>query len=369
MKKTAYIGLDVHKNSITISRVIGQSNRSEEFKIPHDPALLRKKLKELGRRYDLRVCYEAGACGYGIYRMLKRGGIDCLVVAPGLIPHDGKRIKTDRRDAAKLAKFLRSGILTPVTVLDEELERARDLIRFRDGQVREFKRSKQKILAFLLRRGIPYPDDVVWSQEFVAALRNMDLGATDDKRMLNRYVTHFSYEQDTIDELETEITELAKTERFREAVQLLCAFRGIATLTAMTILTHVPDFRAFPSPGHLASFAGLVPGEYSSGDRRRSRRITKTGSGLLRKAFILAAQQYNRLDTVGSRIAARRRNLAAPVKALAERADRKCRKKYFMLTARGLHTNKAKTAVARELCGFVWEAMMRYYQGELVRAG
>lgn len=365
MKKRAYIGLDVHKNSITMAMFAGNS-KQEDFviKLPNDRSKLIRQIKKLTKDYHVKVAYEAGGCGYSIYRHLAKAGIECMVVAPSLIPEDRKRIKTDKRDALKLANYLRAGLLTPVNVVDEDLEQDRDLIRFRESRVKEQTRVKQYILSFLLRKGIQYDEPGNWSQGFMNWLRNLELPVK-DKLLLNRYVAHYQYNKSLVQELDLEIEELSQTDRYRGLAMIIRAFRGLNTLTAMTILTHVPDLRSFHSPAQLSSYVGITPAESSSGDSVRRGSITKTGSNLLRKALTIAAQQYTKPDRIGYATRQKRRDLSPAMTALIEKADRRCRKRYCALTAQGKHTNKAKVAVARELVSFIWEAAMIYNGGEV----
>jgi transposase len=190
----------------------------------------------------------------------------------------------------------------------------------------------------------------------------------DDRLMLNRLIGHYHYQHTLVNELADDIEKLSRTDRYRERCAILCAFRGIKILTAMTILTHIPDFRAFPHPSKLMSYIGLTSKEDSSGDTVIRTGITKQGNSILRKAFILAAQHYNRAEHTGRHTIVKREGLPSSIVSLAQRADRRCKNKYYRLTMRGKHNNVAKTAVARELVSFIWEAMIIYYQGELREA-
>lgn len=361
-KKHAYLGLDVHKKSITLALIVGNCH-TEEFvrKISNNTKYLLKILNELSESYNMQICYEASGCGYKIYRTLDRAGYHCIVVAPSLIPRNGKKVKTDRLDAIKLARYMRSGLLTPVTVPDEQTECDRDLIRMRAFQVRELARIKQAILAFLLRKGIDYQAQSGWTKKFIAFLYGIELSLK-DRALLNRYLSHYSYQKQLVDELTQDVEELAKSEIYNDMVSILRGFRGIDYLGAMTILTHIPDFRMFPHPKKLRSYIGLTPGEVSSGDREHRTGITKAGNRLLRTTFIIAAQQYVKGNHVGRTLRERREGLPSPIIALTNRADRRCRKRYYSMIVQGKCTNKAKTAVARELAGFIWDAMMYYYQ-------
>jgi transposase len=268
-----------------------------------------------------------------------------------------------------LAKYFCSGLLTSVNVPDAQLENDRDLIRFRASQVKEQTRIKQQILSFLLRKGIVYPDDPGWTYKFENWLSILEMESQQDRTMLHKYLNHYKYQKKFVQELSSDIEALSKTERYNDMVTILRGFRGIETLTAMIILTHVPDFRAFPGARKFMSFIGVVPGEHSSGDTKSMRGITKTGSNQLRKAFVSIGMHYNKSpDKVSNGLRLRRSKLDSVSLSLVQRADRRCRKKYFSLSTKNKHNNIIKTAVAREMAGFVWEAMMYYYQGELKKA-
>lgn len=363
-KEIAYLGLDVHKNSITLALLVEQ-RKEEEFirKIPHDIKALLRTVKQLSEEYHLRTCYEASGCGFTIYRKFTQHGIDCIVVAPSLIPSDGKKVKTDSIDAKKLALYLRSGLLTAINVPNEDQERDRDLIRFRVFQVNALVRIKQSICAFLLRKGIETSISPL-TKSFMNFIGMLEL-PHHDRLMLNRLISHYNYQNSLINELSTDIERLSRDERYKDRCDYLCAFKGISTISAMTILTHVPDFRAFPHPSKLMSYIGLTSMEYSSGESINKSGITKQGNYLLRKIMILAAQHYQKADRTGIHMIQKREGLPSSIVSLAQRADRRCRNKYYHLTSRGKHSNIAKTAVARELIGFIWEAMITYYQGEV----
>jgi transposase len=368
MKKIAYLGLDVHKNSITMALFVEQ-RKEEEFtkKIPNNRKTLLTHVKKMSENFHLRVCYEASGCGYTIYRHLTRHGIDCIVVAPSLIPSDNKKVKTDRIDALKLATYLRSGLLTAINVPCEEQERDRDLVRFRWFQTRQLIRIKQAICAFLFRKGIDYSMHTPFTQKFISYIGTVEL-PHQDRLMLNRYLGHYNYQVSLINELNDDIETLSRTEKYRVPCSYLCAFRGINTITAMTILTYIPDFRSFPHPSKLMSYIGLTSGENSSGESVTRSGITKQGNYTIRKSLILASQHYNRGERTGIDLLRRRKDLPSGIVSLAQRADRRCKNKYYRLVSKGKHSNLAKTAVARELVSFVWEAMMIYYQGELQEA-
>ncbi len=368
IKQIAYVGLDVHKNSITMALMVEQ-RKDEEFikKIANNRKELLKLLTKLSEEYHLRVCYEASGCGYSIYRKLTKHGINCIVVAPSLIPTDNKKVKTDKIDARKLAIYLRSGLLTAINVPCEEQEQDRDLVRFRVFQITELVRIKQAICAFLLRKGIEYSDSTPFTQGFMNFIGMLEL-PHEDRLMLSRLIGHYNYQNTLVNELTDDIEKLSDTDRYRERCAYLCAFRGVQAITAMTILTHIPDFRAFPHPSKLMSYIGLTSKEDSSGDTVIRTSITKQGNSILRKAFIMAAQQYNRAEHTGRHMISKRDGLPSSIVSLAQRADRRCKNKYYRLTMRGKHSNIAKTAVARELVGFIWEAMIIYHHGELREA-
>jgi transposase len=346
-----------------------QNKKDYEFvkKIPNFLSKLKKLLKPLSEEYNLLICYEAGCCGYKIYRELTKAGYNCIVASPSCIPRDNKKVKTDKIDARKIALYLRSGILNPVNVPDESLEMDRDLIRFRYYQVQNLAKIKCQIKSFLLRKNIKYDEYCTsnnWSQKLINWLETMEL-AEKDRMILNKYIQHFHYQNKFVDELNQDILELSQTDKYKEQTGILRAFRGIETNTAMVILTHIPDFRSFLNPKYLSSYVGVTQREYSSAENKRQFGITKTGNRLLRNAFISAAQHYSKANKVSYALRLNRKKLHSSISCVIDRADRRCRKKHYKMIFSGKHTNKAKTAVAREIVCFVWETMMIYHNNKL----
>lgn len=293
--------------------------------------------------------------------------LTALLLHPPLFQQITRKVKTDKIDARKLALYLRSGLLTAINVPDEQQERDRDLIRFRVFQTNELVRIKQAICAFLLRKGIDYSSYTPFTQGFNNFIGMLEL-PYDDRRMLNRLIGHYHYQNSLVNELTDDIEQLSQTERYKEPCAILCGFRGIQAITAMTLLTHIPDFRAFPHPSKLMSYIGLTSKEYSSGDKVIKSGITKQGNSILRKALIMTAQQYNKAERTGKHMLKKRNGLSSTIRALIQKSDRRCKNKYFRLVHKGKNSNVAKTAVARELVSFIWEAMIIYHQGELKEA-
>ncbi|MES0490392.1 MAG: IS110 family transposase [Leptospirales bacterium] len=364
MKTIAHLGLDVHKETITAALVKSNSRTCElTQKLPHRISRIKKYLKELSKTYDLRICYEAGCTGFKLYRELTKVGYSCTVIAPSSLPKNNKKVKTDKIDAQNLALYFKNGLFSPVNVPDEDLEMDKDLVRFRETQVKNTTRVKLQIKSFLLRKGIEYEYET-WNKSFMDFLGTLELNRK-DRATLNMYLGHLNYQSKLVEELTQEISSLSMTDRYNEPVKILCGFRGIQTVTAMTIMTHIPDFRGFSNPKYLASYVGVVAGEHSSGDTRINLGITKHGNSLLRKAFVSAAQHFTRADKTGEKLRKDREKLPANIRAIIDRSDRRCRKVLYKLIHKGKHINKAKTAIARELIGFTWEAMMTHYNGEL----
>lgn len=365
----AYLGLDVHKNSITTALIRFNSSEIEfNIKMSSNLGKFLKFVKKISTEYDLRICYEAGCTGYKLYRELTKAGFSCTVIAPSSIPKNQKKVKTDKIDAKKLAGYFKSGILQPVNVPDMTLEEDRDLVRFRESQVKNMTKAKQQIKGFLLRKNISYDHEKTWNKKFLDWLGTMELRSK-DRITLNRYTSHLNYQTKLVEEVGQEITGLSKTDKYKNFVEILCGFRGIDITTAMIIVTHIADFRSFSHPKHLTSYIGVTPGADDSGEKKRGLSITKTGNNLLRKAFVSAAQHYSATDKVGSKLRSQRQDLSSSIRAIIERCDRRCRKIYWKLVLSGRCVNIAKTAVAREMITFVWEAMMVYHQGELRQTG
>ncbi len=359
MKKgTRFLGLDVHADSIAVA----VAERSGELRslgtIPNDPEAVRKLVRKLEPAESLRACYEAGPCGYTLYWQLTQLGVACIVVAPTLVPvKAGDRVKTDRRDAEKLARLFRSGDLTPVWVPDVAHEALRDLVRAREAAKRDQLRARHRLQKFLLRHGRRPPLGVKpWTERFrqwVAALR-FEHPAQEATRL--DYVTEVEHARDRITRLEQAIDAAVASApaTMRTVIAALQALRGIAQVSAATIVAEVGPLARFHRPRQLMGYTGAVPREDSSGPRTRRGRITKTGNAHLRRVVIEAAWAYQHRPHIGPTLRARQRAVSEAVKAIAWKAQHRLHTRYRRLTGRGKVKQQVVTAVGRELLGFIW---------------
>lgn len=351
MRSIVYVGMDVHQNSIVMSGV-GTSDDLELFKLEfaNDHTVLKRQIYRLQKCYRIRCCYEASSCGYVIYRWLQAMGVDCEVVAPSLIPQrPSDRIKTDTRDARKLALMYRAGILAMVHIPDETEQQARSLVRCREVMVKEVSKSRQYILKFLQLRGIVYRDGNNWTQKHWQFLRGLSFPGVDES-VYRQYLELLDYKLIQLSQLNNEIEKLSQTEAYRDKVGLLRCFRGIDTITAMVILTEIIDFNRFPRPGLLMSYVGLVPSQHSSGDIIRTGPITKAGSSRCRRVLVEAAWHYRHKPGIYKQLKNRQKGQPPQAVAISWKAQQRLHKKYWKIANRK-SSGKAIVAVARELVG------------------
>ena len=354
---STYVGLDVHKNSISIAVADGGS-REEARSLgtaANDLTRLLAKLRRLGRPQEVAVCYEAGPTGYGLYRRLLAEGYECQVVAPAKTPRvRGDRVKTDRRDARKLAHFFRSGDLTSIRVPTQAEEALRDLLRAREDTKRVEVNTKRRLGALLLRHGRIWPKRSQWTKEHLewAGSQSFDFPATTEAHA--HYIGEIRRLRDVLADLDRRIEEAVESFERADLVRALCCMKGIKTLTAATIVAELGDLRRFPTPGKLMSFLGLTPSEHSSGDSTRRGAITRAGNARLRRLLVESAWAYWRHPHV-SRVLERRSTGVAPeARELAWRAQTRLHRRLRYLTSTGKSPRKALIAAARELAGFIW---------------
>ena len=359
MEKTVkYIGLDVHKNSISIA--IADEGRDGEVryygKIDHDMDQLAKFSRKLiSQGAELRFVYEAGCCGYHLYRYLTSNGNHCAVVAPSKIPRkSGDRLKNDRRDCLSLARLHRAGELTAVYVPDEEDEALRDLVRGRSDARNAHKKAKQQLAAFLLRYHIVFPGKSKWSKAYFNWLADISMPHPAQQITLQEYIDTVKTCSDRIDRLTEEIRQLSEQSRLNPLIKALQSMRGISLIVAATLASELGDFNRFKRAEQVMAYLGLIPSEYSSGDKQRKGSITKTGNSHARKALIEAAQAYH-LPARKSRVILKRQaGLSAAICDISWKAQCRLCGRYRRLTGRGKNANVVKTAIARELAGFAW---------------
>jgi transposase len=350
---TLWVGLDTDKKHIDVGLAeplpggeVRYWGQIENAAAPLDRVV--RRLQKDGRR--LVVCYEAGPCGYGIYRQLNgKPDVVCQVVAPSMIPRrPGVRVKTNRRDCLSLAKLLRAEELTAVWVPDVAHEAMRDLVRARAAVVGDVVRCRQRIGGFLLRQAIHYADKP-WTKKHRAWLGQIEFAETAHRLMFGELLDALDQAQARRDRLSDHIAELVPCWSLAWLVEALQALRGYRLVNAATVVAEIGDPRRFASPRQLMAFLGMVPSEHSTGDDVRRGGITKTGNGRARKALIEAAWTYTRRAK-----AAAPATHEAAVRAIADKARHRLSQRYRALTARGKRAPVAVTAIARESLGFIW---------------
>jgi len=357
IQDTIVVGLDVHKTSIAVAVADGGGGEVRSLgTIPHTPEAVRKLVVRLGPASRMVCAYEAGPCGYAVYRQLTRLGVRCIVVAPSLVPaKPGERVKTDRRDATKLARLLRSGELTPIWVPDEEHEALRDLTRAREAAQADLLRARHRVIKLLLRLSIVTPSGIrVWGTKHRAWLQTIALPHPSGQIVLREYLLALDQAQERVQRLEREVALLTSTGRHAALILALQAMRGIGLVTAATLVAELGDLRRFRTPRQLMAYAGLVPREYSSGARQYRGRITKTGNSHVRHTVVQAAWHYRHAPGVWRNLRRRQVGQTEGVKALAWKGQDRLHRRYRRLVGRGKPPQKAAIAVGRELLGFVW---------------
>ena len=359
-KVSSWVGMDVHKREIVAARLVGAGKEAEVWRFANEPRAIRRFERKLLRESSGRVecAYEAGPCGYPLQRQLQRVGIGCQVVAPSLIPaKPGERIKTDRRDAQKLAELLRAGLLTEVTAPGEEEESVRDLCRCRDSMRQDLMRARHRLGKLLLRRDLRYGKGRAWTHRHREWLLGLQFEHEAAGVAFRAYLGSIEQLEERLVELDEAISEIAEKDAYRESVGRLRCFRGIDTLSAMIILAELHDVSRFSSPRQLMAYLGLVPGERSSGEKTRRGGITKTGNSRVRRALIEAAWHARHKPAVGKQLLKRRKGQPSDAILLADRAMRRLHRRYWRFLQLGKPPQKAVTAVARELTGFVWATL------------
>jgi transposase len=348
--------MDVHKDTIVIAVAHEGREAAEDWKtIPNDGVRLRKALKMLAKNGEmLKVCYEAGPTGFGLCRRLREAGIDCIVVAPSLVPgKPGDRVKTDRRDARRLARFLRSGDLTQVFVPDEAVEAIRDLERARDDAKCAERVARHQLSKFLLRHDRHW-EGTTWTHKHRDWIRVQKFAFPAQQRVLEDYLKAVEDLAERVARLTTLVEELVEETTLAPLVKALQAFRGISVLSAVTIAAEAGDLRRFASATQFMSYVGLVPSEDSTGKRRRQGPITRCGNGHLRRIIVEAAWHYRHLPLLSKELRRRNRGVAPGVRRIAWEAQKRLNARLYHLIHAGKSVNKAIIALARELAGFIW---------------
>ena len=352
-----YVGLDVHKDTIAVA-LADEGKRGEVREhgiIVHTASALSKLAAKLahGRR-ELRFCYEAGPCGYGIQRQLTEAGHECVVVAPSLIPRKpGDRIKTDRRDAINLAKLHRAGELTAVWVPDQAHEAVRDLVRARLAAVRTLRQARQQLSGFLLRHGRHYGRPA-WTPMHRRWLASLTFEHAIHHIVLEDCIAAVEAATARRDRLEIHIRAALPDWALGPVVNALQALRGMALVAAATLVAELGDITRFDNPRQLMAYLGLVPSEHSSGQTRRQGGITKAGNGAARRMLIEAAWSYRFPARISRELLLRQEGLIKPIRDTAWKAQERLCQRYRKLARAGKPPTVVTAAIARELSGFVW---------------
>jgi transposase len=359
---STFVGLDVHKNHVVVALLLPGERTAIEWRIVNEPAAVRRLVKELQRKASgsVHCCYEAGPCGYVLQRQLEGAGISCIMIAPSLTPvKPGQHIKTDRRDARKLAELLRAGLLTEVHPPTEDEEAVRDLCRARDDAQRDLTRARNRLGKFLLRRGRVYcvGRRPTWSQKYRWWLRGLTFERSADQTVFEDYLLAVSQVETRLEALDQELARAAGLEPYARPVAALRCFNGIDTVTAMALVAELHAPRRFATARQLMAYLGLVPRESSSGDRRRQGGITGAGNRHIRRLLVEAAWHYRHKPQVGRALRLRRRGQPPEVIAHADRALRRLTLRHRRMMYQGKHPNTVTVAIARELTGHIWNAL------------
>ena len=364
MLSIIYVGMDVHKTNYTLCCYSMENDKIFSV-VQMEPELknvikyLKRVEQNLGKDCEFLCGYEAGSLGYTLYQQLTHYGIDCVILAPSTMPRTNKReIKTDKRDAAKIAKCLAYHTYSAVYVPTDEDNAVKEYIRMRADEKSTQKRIKQRILAFCTRHGMHYKEGSNWTQKHMVWLKHLDFGNSILQEAFEEYLILYFQACDKIERYDSRIEEMADYDRYNENVKKLSCLIGIKTHTALATIVETGDFIRFKNARDYAAYLGLVPGENSSGDTKQNTGITKTGNTHVRKLLIESAQCYGRGKAgVKSKELARRQAGNNPnVIAYADKANERLRRKFYRIMFRSKR-NIAATAVARELACFIWGMM------------
>jgi transposase len=357
-KRIKYIGMDVHKNSITIA--IADNRRDQEVRfygtIPNRHDVLDKVIRKLiSDGSQLHLVYEAGPCGYQIYRHLTKNGFQCMVAAPSQIPKkSGQRIKNDRRDAIDLARLHRAGELTAVYVPHAEDEAVRDLSRAREDARFATRKAKQQLSGFLLRHGHIYSGKSNWSKAHFNWIADITFPHPGQQITLQEYVDAVQTGCERVERITQQLAKLAENWRMTPVVKALQAMRGVSFIVAITTVAELGDLGRFEHPQQLMAYLGLIPSEHSTGEKVKRGPITKTGNGHVRRVLVEAAQAYRLPARVSRALAKRHDGLPPQIRDIAWRAQLRLCQRYRRLIGRGKAKNVVVTSIARELIAFMW---------------
>jgi transposase len=356
-----WVGLDAHQKWIQVAMLVPGRAEPITWQEPNEEAVVRRLARRLSREApgEVRSCYEAGPLGYALQRELEAQGVVCEVVAPSLIPtKPGERIKTDWRDAVKLAELLRAGLLTEVQAPNEADEALRDLCRGRDTVRQDLMRARHRMSKLLLRRGYRYHQTQRhWGVRHMQWLRPLTFPHPAAQTTFDHYLLTIDHLDERLRRLDAELERFGGEEPYREPVAWLRCFRGIDTVTAVSLVAELHDFRRFRSPRALMAYLGLVPSERSSGEQRRQGSITRAGNGHVRRLLVEAAWHHRHRPVLSQPLRRRREGQPVHVIAIADRAEERLHARFVRMTHRGIPYNKVVVAMARELVGYLWATL------------
>lgn len=359
MKRVKFVGLDVHAETIAVAVAEQNGEVRSLGVIPNREDSVRKLVRKLEAVEELRFCYEAGPTGYVLYWQLTKMGAKCEVVAPTLVPvKAGDRVKTDRRDALKLARNYRAGELTAVWVPDAAHEALRDVVRAREAAKKDQLRARHRLNKFLLRHGRRPPMGVKpWTMKYLEWVkREVHFEQMAQEATLLDYLNEVEHAAARIARLDGAIEEAVKAAppKMRAVIEALQALRGIAQVSAVTVVAELGELSRFSKATQLMSYGGIVASENSSGERTRRGNITKAGNAHLRRVVVEAAWNYRHRPAVGATLRKRQEQVSEEVKEIAWKAQQRLHGRYRKLLAKGKNKGVVVTAVGRELLGFIW---------------
>lgn len=361
LESTAIVAFDQHAASVVAAVLLPGQRTPALHPLPPDLPTIGRFVARLRRQYAAQCCYEAGPCGFELQRFLTTHRIPCDVIAPALIPRrPGARIKTDRRDAGQLAVLYRAGALTAIHIPSVEEEAVRDLLRCREDVRVDLLRARHRLSKFLLRHGRRYTEGKrAWSARHDRWLRAQTWALPALEQTHLAYVRAVDEVTARLRAIEIELRAFLTCAPLRSRVERLRCFRGIDDLTALTIAAELGDARRFPSAARVMAFVGLVPSEHSSGAKQTRGPITKTGNAHLRRVLVEAAWHYRHGPRLGDRLKQRQRGAPALAIQRAWAAQQRLHRRYRHLAGRGKPKQQVVTAIARELTGFLWSALVQ----------
>jgi transposase len=360
-KRITVVGMDTSKTRIQPALLLPDEAKPTVWEMANEPSAVRRMVRKVEREAPGEVVfvYEAGPCGYALQRQIEGLGHRCVVVAPSMVPiRPGERIKTNSRDARKLAEMYRAGILVEVRPPTPDEESVRDLCRAREDVLEDRLRCRNRLSKMLLRRGYAYTAGRQWTGRHRRWLGTLSFENEADRVVLADYLLAVEQTEARLRDLDAQLQLFAQKEPYREKVGWLRCFRGIDTLTAMTVVVELHGIERFRSARELMAYVGLVPREYSTGEKHYRGRITGVGNAHVRRVLTEACHPYKHRPTASGALAQRRQGQPRWVIAIADKAQQRLHRRYWALAARGLVKGKIIVALERELVGFLWAVLV-----------